>query len=615
MRFNKGQQEFLDHVKGACLVSASAGSGKTATLIEKIRLMVQEQGIQPSNIMTISFTRSSAEELVDRLEKVGVSGIQTGTFHSICGRILSKTGKFGKEVKRYEVDNIFNKILYSDKPNLMEVWAWISYQKSFNKTPDSEEFIPKQLDDTTIGEARRCFKAYEDYKAKNGMMDMDDVLCKTLRMFEEDDCGYMDGFKVDYLLIDEAQDLCEVQHLLTRQLCKSNNIYAVGDEKQSIYGFNGANPQRFLGFKDTFDECNVVHFNVNYRSCQNIIDRANTFCRAFLKSDLYVDAVASNCNEGVITHQHYWDYENEAGDIARKIKTDIDNGINPNDIAVLYRLNKMSQLVELELKKLNIPYHVEASSSFFKIKEIDAILCVLRLIQNKDDDLAYKSVFDSRLGSFKYMPSNLIKTIEENANRSETSYICASEDIKIPNKDYISRNLRTFSDEVSRLHNKAKKSSVYEIVCDVIDLLDIHTCVKTNIYYNDEQKEQKYNALKVLKEFVSASKNIESLLTFAYSDIKKAKKSEEKNGVRLMSIHKSKGLEYKVVYLISNGAQFPSKTADYREEGNLFYVACTRAKENLHISTVEEIPEFVSVTFKDILNNALQEFNNWDFEE
>ena len=202
------------------------------------------------------------------------------------------------------------------------------------------------------------------------------------------------------------------------------------------------------------------------------------------------------------SHQHYWDYENEASDVARKIKADIDNGVNPNDIAVLYRLNKMSQLVELELKKLDIPYHVEANSSFFKIKEIDAVLCVLRLIQNKDDDLAYKSVFDSRLGSFKYMPSNLIKTIEENANRSETSYICASESIKVPKKDYIGRNLRAFSDEVTRLHNKSKRSSVYEIVCDVIDLLDIQTCIKTNIYYNDEQKEQKNNALKVLKEFV-----------------------------------------------------------------------------------------------------------------
>ena len=303
MRFNEGQQKFLDHVKGACLVSASAGGGKSTVIIEKIRLMVQEQGIQPSNIMAISFTRNSAEDLVSKLEKVGVSGIQVGTFHSICGRILSKTGKFGKEVKRYEVDNLFSKILYSDKPNLMEVWAWISYQKSFNKTPDSEEFAPKQLNDTTVGEVRQCFKAYEDYKAKNGMMDMDDVLCKTLRMFEEDDCGYMDGFKVDYLLFDEAQDGNTVQHLLARQLCRGENIMIVGDEKQSIYGFNGANPRKFLGFKDTFDECKVVHFDVNYRSCQNIIDRANIFCRAFLKSDLYVDAVANNCNEGVITHR------------------------------------------------------------------------------------------------------------------------------------------------------------------------------------------------------------------------------------------------------------------------------------------------------------------------
>lgn len=612
MRFNEGQQKLLDHLRGACLVSASAGCGKTGTIIEKIRLMVQEQGIEPNDIMAISFTRNSAEELVARLEKVGVTGVQVGTFHSICGRILSKTGNFGKEVKRYEVDNLFNKILYSDKPNLMEIWAWISYQKSFAKTPDSEQFEPKVLEHATVGEAKKCFKTYEDYKKKNGMMDMDDVLCKTLQLFQEDKYGYMDGFKVNYLLIDEAQDLSTVQHLLARQLCKGSDIYAIGDEKQSIYGFNGANPAKFLGFKDTFDECNVVHFNVNYRSCQNIIDRANTFCRAFLKSDLYVDSIANNSNEGEITHQHYWDYENEAVEVVRKIKSDIDNGVNPNSIAVLYRLNKMSQLIELELKKANIPYHVEANSSFFKIKEIEAILCVLRLIQNKNDDLAYKTVFDSRLGDFKYMPSSLIKTIDESATKCETSYIHASENIKVPKKDYINRNLRKFADEIDRLHNKSSRSSMYDIVCEAIDLLDIQTCIRTNIYYTDDQKEQKTNALKVLKEFVSTSRDIESLLTFAYSDVKKSKKDEEKNGVRLMSLHKSKGLEWDTVYLISNGRNFPSPKADYREEGNLFYVGITRAKENLHISTVETIPEFVNVTFNDILNNALQEIERFE---
>ena len=153
---------------------------------------------------------------------------------------------------------------------------------------------------------------------------------------------------------------------------------------------------------------------------------------------------------------------------------------------------------------------------------------------------------------------------------------------------------------------------MYDIVCEAIDLLDIQTCIRTNIYYTDDQKEQKTNALKVLKEFVSTSRDIESLLTFAYSDVKKSKKDEEKNGVRLMSLHKSKGLEWDTVYLISNGRNFPSPKADYREEGNLFYVGITRAKENLHISTVETIPEFVNVTFNDILNNALQEIERFE---
>lgn len=585
----------------------------TATLVEKVRRMVQEQGINPNEIMVITFTRNAADELVSRLEKLGVSGIQCGTFHSICGRILSRLKMFGGEVKKYEVNNIFSKIILDDKPYFDEVWSWISYQKNFGHTPDSEEFEPKSLEHTDAGTAKRCFKAYEKYKEDKHLMDMDDVLTRTLKLLEEDKDGYLDRFKVDYLIADEAQDMNIVQHKLIDNLCRTDNVYIIGDDKQSIYQFNGSFPQAFIGFKDKHEGCKVIDFNINYRSCKNIVEHANTFCHNYLMSDIYTDAVANNQNDGVITNDFFYTYEDEAKSVAQKIKRLIDSGEKPSDIAVLFRLNEMSQRVELELKQLEVPYFVDSTSSFFKIKEIDAIMCCLRLIQNKNDDLAYEQVFNSRLGDFKYMPSNLIKTIKSEANMYQLSYIEASENIQINGKQYISDNLIKFSNKIYELSKEKDKLTLKELINEIINTLKIESCIKTNIYYNDDQIDSKINALKVLKEFVKGNKSIDSLLSFAYSEQKKKKKTDsDKEAVQLMTIHKSKGLEWKHTFVIGNGGagKFPNQKAPKKDEACLFYVAVTRARENLYLSSVEIESEFVECAYGDVgSGHEIEEWN------
>ena len=615
MRFNEGQQKLLKHKAGFALVSATAGAGKSTVLIEKIRIMVQEDGITPSNIMITTFTKNSAEDLVNKLAKVGVEGVQVGTFHSICGRILSKLGMFGKEVKKYEVDNIFNKILLSDKPNIQEIWSWISYQKNFNKTPDSEQFEPKELENATIGEARKCFKAYEDYKKKNGMMDMDDVLIKVLNLLKEDD-GYLDTFKVDYLLVDEAMDSNKVQYELMYRLCRGNNITIVGDLSQTLYEWRGSSPQDFLAFADN-DGCEIINFNTNYRSCKNIVEHANVFCNNYLKTNIYVDAIANNQEDGEITHNFYYTFEDEAIAVAKKIKNMIDNGTEPKDIAVLYRNNQMSQLIELELKQLEVPYYVDASSSFFKIKEIETIICALRLIINKNDDLAFDTIFNNRIGCFKYIPASIIKNIKTIADNSEMSHIDASRDVRVQGRDWITRNMRAFADEIETLSRKSNKLSVRELISEVIDLLEIKTCIKTNIYYDQDQKDAKMNALRVLDSFVGDFSSIDKLLTFAYSEQKKKKKDGEDNVVNLMTIHKSKGLEFENVFLTGNKEfSFPSIKSNIRSEGCLFFVGVTRAKRNLYLSSVEQESQFITCAFSDIINNSRQEIEDWedDFE-
>lgn len=614
MKFNKGQQEFLKHKAGFALVSATAGAGKSTVLIEKIRIMVQEDNITPSNIMITTFTKNSAEDLVNKLAKVGVEGVQVGTFHSICGRILSKLGMFGKEVKKYEVDNLFNKILLADKPNISEIWSWISYQKNFNKTPDSKQFEPKELESATIGEARKCFKAYEDYKAKNGMMDMDDVLIKVLNLLKEDD-GYLDAFKVDYLLVDEAMDSNKVQYELMYRLCRTNNITIVGDLSQTLYEWRGSSPQDFLAFADN-DGCEIINFNTNYRSCKNIVEHANVFCNSYLKTNIYVDAVANNQEDGEITHNFYYTFEDEAIAVAKRIKNMIDNEIEPKDICVLYRNNQMSQLIELELKQLEVPYYVDANSSFFKMKEIETILCGLRLIINKNDDLAFETIFNNRLGCFKYIPAFVIKDIRSIADNSEMSYIDASKDVRVQGKDWITRNMRSFADKIEALSKKMTRLSVREIVSEVVDLLEVKTCIRTNIYYDQDQKDTKMNALRVLDNFVEDFSDIDKLLTFAYSEQKKKKKDGEDNVVNLMTIHKSKGLEFENVFVVGNcEGKFPSIKSNIRSEGCLFFVACTRAKQGLYLSSVERESQFVTCAFSDVMNNSFQKIEEWEFDE
>ena len=616
MRFNEGQQKFLDHLRGRALVSACSGAGKSSTLVERVRILVQEHNVSPNEIMVITFTKNSADDLTNKLFKLGINGIQCGTFHSICGRLLSKVGMFGKEVKKYEVDNIFNKILLADKPDVNEVWGWISYQKNFNKNPESEEFAPKQTEQASIGELRRCFRAYEDYKEKNNMMDMDDVLIKTLKLFEEDEDDYLDSFKVDYIMGDEFQDSNSVQYKLIEHFCRTENIVIIGDSKQSLYQFRGANPQEFLDFTKR-DNCKVIDFNVNYRSCKNIVEHANTFCQRYLNSDIYIDAVANNQEDGEITHNFYYTFEDEAIAVAKKIKNMIDNGTEPKDIAVLYRNNQMSQLIELELKQLEIPYYVDTNSSFFKMKEIETVLCALRLIINKNDDLAFDTIFNNRLGCFKYIPASIIKNIKTIADNSEMSYIDASRDVRVQGKDWITRNMRAFADEIETLSRKSNKLSVREFISEVIDLLEIKTCIKTNIYYDQDQKDAKMNALRVLDSFVGDFSSIDKLLTFAYSEQKKKKKDGEDNVVNLMTIHKSKGLEFENVFLTGNKEfSFPSIKSNIRSEGCLFFVGVTRAKRNLYLSSVEQESQFITCAFSDVMNNSRQEIEDWedDFE-
>jgi DNA helicase-2/ATP-dependent DNA helicase PcrA len=240
MKFNKKQEQAINHKEGACVVIAGAGSGKSTVIVNRIKELTQSN---INNIIAITFTNNSADDLKRKLDELGIHNVNSGTFHKVCGRILNMEGIYSKEkLKAYEIENLFNKLYTKSKVDVEEVLGFIGYQKSYMRSY-KDEFLYKETKYTT-DELREFYRAYEEFKKGKGIIDLDDVLLKTYEVL----VANPDKYRCDYLLCDEQQDSNSIQNKLIRELCPSGNIMVVGDYRQSIYGFRGAVPQLFMDF-------------------------------------------------------------------------------------------------------------------------------------------------------------------------------------------------------------------------------------------------------------------------------------------------------------------------------------------------------------------------------
>lgn len=581
--FNEAQERAINSDSKRIAVIASAGSGKSTVLTHRVKRLV-DSGVNPETIMVSTFSRKSAEDLTRKLNDLGVEGCIVGTFHSICAGILSKEGiNVSKKIPQYKIDNELKNVYQGKKINTGDILSYISYQKAYNKGVE-DEFIYKESD-YMPEELRGFYRAYNSILRKEGAYDFDDYLieCKKLLQLKPNKYNFA------HVMIDEFQDNNLIQNDIMKLLAgKDGNIFTVFDAKQSLYAFRGSLAQLAMDFAESEDTETII-MNTNYRSDIKIIDSSNKFVKMFHgKSPLYADAISSSTKEGNIESILASSKQSEAEEVANRIEEGVKNEEQPRAFAVLYRNNNQSAYVEAELKKRNIPYSVDGNGSFFQKKEMKLIMAVLRLIENSSDNSAYEEILQTRCYPVNYLKKTVLNDIIKTAGEKGANYLEASLSTPVE-KPFIRQNLRQLVEIIERLTSwNDLGKSLNVIVDNIIKSFQLKEFIDEK-YNTQEEKEDRWESLDIFKSFIK-NNTLESFIRFVYTDqtINK-KKAEDENSVKLMTIHKSKGLEFNNVFLIGvDEGKLPSKRElDIINEVNAFYVASTRARNNFYISASE----------------------------
>lgn len=592
MKFNASQMEFIQHNGSPALIVASAGSGKSTVLIGKTIYLCKILGIKEEDILITTFTRNSANDLKKKLKKNGLKNVVTGTFHSVCKDICERNGiNVMNQLKPYEIYNLFSKIVYStDIPMVQDIIGWISYQKNYDIPYTSKEFMKKDTD-YTLKELQQCYKAYEELKSEKGCYDFDDMLLLARDILIKDTEG---KFKYKVLMVDESQDSNFLQWQLTDLLCSTSDIYVVGDVKQSMYSFRGSVPEEFINFGKTHD-AKVIYMNDNYRSDKEIINQANNFARAYFgNSPIYSDTISNSDKDGVVIKSKFMTSEMEAKYVVDKIEELVNEGYEYKDFFILYRNNNQAFDVESELRNREIPCVSKENGGFFKLKPIEFILSMIRLGINEEDDSAFESLVQSRMCFFKYISNSTINIIRATAKENGTSLYDASFKVKY-SKQYETNAFIDFHEVISKVkegieYGDMTTSQIISLIVNESKLInDIRKSANS-----EEEYEMKRDAIGKINMFVK-NKNVYEFIDFAYSagDMIGKKKKKSDNAVQLMTIHGSKGLENKVVFVIGNNNNvFPNPQSSIDDEACVFYVAITRAKNITYVTASDTTSEF-----------------------
>ena len=425
-KLNKEQLEAVKHIDGPMLVLAGAGSGKTKVLTNRIAYLI-EQGVYEQNILAITFTNKAAKEMKERvISLIGsrANSIQISTFHSLGLKIIKENSQKLNLEKNFTildsddtltlVKKILKEMDLNPKfYNAKDIRNKISSAKNDLITPD--KYSKLEFDKNIV----EVYQRYTKKLLKGNSVDFDDLLMlpiKLFRTYKETLKYYQDKYK--YVLIDEYQDTNEAQYIFSRMLCSEHqNIFVVGDNDQAIYAFRGANYKNILNFEKDYPNCKVIKLEENYRSTKNILDAANSVIkhnRERKDKNLW-------CNNEVGSKIKYIKAESdkeECSYVTDTIKELHDKGTKYEDIAVLYRTNAQSRLIEEAMLKNGIPYRVVGSFYFYNRKEIKDLLCYLRLINNPDDDISLLRVINEPK---RGIGAKTIESITDISNKKETS--------------------------------------------------------------------------------------------------------------------------------------------------------------------------------------------------
>ncbi len=596
-KLNEEQLKPVTDTEGAVLVLAGAGSGKTRVLTSRIAYLVEEKGVYPSAILAITFTNKAANEMRERLSSMvdGAQSMWICTIHSMCVRILRMYAErlgYGKNFSIYSeteraamIKKSFQECGFDDEKLLKNVKFHIANAKMLGQEP--AEYAENNADVRGMRDICAVYSAYCEHLKKNNALDFDDLLTQTLRLLEtdKDALEYLSG-KFRYIHVDEFQDTNRVQYDIIKLLSAVHgNVFAVGDDDQSIYGWRGAKLENILGFEKDFPGAKIYKLERNYRSTPNILKLANAVIR---KNGRRRDKQLWTKNAAGEEPQYY-QAETEADEalyVARRISDLMRQGYSFSDFAVLMRINALTRAYEQEFSKYNVPYKVFGGFRFYERKEIKDLLAYLRIVNNPFDSEAVTRVINVPK---RGIGAKTVETLEEYARREELSVYDAVLDIdELPLNAGSKQKVRAFGSLLKELVVKGAEMSADELVRDVINDTGILSMYADD---SDESINKKAN----IDEFVNSvdefcRMNKGATLADFLNQVTLSSDTDDMDAtdyVTLATVHSVKGLEFKVVFVVGMEENiFPVSRAansddDLEEERRLLYVAITRAEERL----------------------------------
>ena len=612
---NDMQQKAVYHTEGPLLILAGAGSGKTRVLTHRIAYLIGEKGVNPWNILAITFTNKAAQEMRERVDQiVGNDGgsVWVSTFHSTCVRILRRY------IDRLGYDNNFTIYDTDDQKTLMKdvcrrldvdtkqykeraLLAAISHAKDELLTPDD-------MERNAGGDFRekRIAEIYREYQVslrRNNALDFDDLIVKTVELFQK--CGevleyWQDRFR--YIMVDEYQDTNTAQFKFVSLLAsRYENLCVVGDDDQSIYKFRGANIGNILGFERVFPGAKVIRLEQNYRSTQNILNAANEVIAN--NAERKPKRLLTENPEGDKIHfrqfmNGFEEAEYVVGDIAKGRR---EGRFQYRDCAVLYRTNAQSRLFEEKCLLANIPYKIVGGVNFYARKEIKDLLSYMKTVDNAADDLAVKRILNVPK---RGIGATTITRVQDYADSMQMSFYEALQNAgKIPSIGRAASKIEGFVSFIQSLKSKAQAYTVEEILEEIIDLTGYVDELKA------EDTEESRARIENIDELISKTVSYQNLRSAEGGEVSLSGFLEEialiadidtvdpgQDYVLLMTLHSAKGLEFPNVYLagmedgIFPGSMsvFSADPSDMEEERRLCYVGITRAMKELTLTSARQ---------------------------
>lgn len=584
MKLSPVQQEAVDFYTGCCNVIASAGSGKTRVLVNRIVKLIEDYDVDSSKILAITFSKKAKENMSERLKKMipdYANFINIETFHSFGYRIIRKFNREEFEIldQDWKKVKIIEEILQHyfkekepDGQEIAEVLKFISAEKNRMRKPDTSDKFGK------------IYEKYEEYKTLHDMLDFDDMLAKCYQILSTNEKGlaYCQE-QYQFILADEMQDTNSIQFAIIELLGgKYHNVFFVGDPLQCIYQWRGSDNRHMLDFDQEWPNAKIVHLNKNYRSSQDIVEAANHFAECIPESQ-HPHYVESEADKEKFEKPHYTrfrDETEEANGIAALIQKYVDAGYAYKEMAILTRTNAQLQNFETALYREDIPYTIVDGMSFIDRREIKIVLSYLRLIADINDDEAFEYIYNR---PNRWLGSAFLQEVKRIARKDKMSLYCAM--FKISKANWKYRNAVNSIYSTIKTISEGKYHTVADMIKELREYLNLDSYVSKDLCDDDDSRIENLNTLeRMASNYTDAKRFLSFMLKFS------KEKKNDPNSVQLMTIHKSKGLEFPIVFVagVNQGLLPHEKNQNPDEEKRLMYVAMTRAEKILNISSTEQ---------------------------